>query len=60
MPDVSALFIELMDKKGPMYVANKLMHKGTTRVERWKREKVVPLSHRFAVMDLLKAEGVIK
>ena len=59
MPDVSALFLRLLQDKGAIYIAQKLKHDDTARVKRWEREKTVPLSHRFAVMDLLTAEGLI-
>lgn len=60
MLDINTLFGQLIKDKGALYVANKLMHKDTSRVKRWEREKVIPLSHRFAVMIILKADGFIK
>lgn len=58
MPNIDALFKDLVDKKGSIYVASKLDHGSTSKVERWVKTKI-PGMHLFSVYDLLKAEGVI-
>jgi hypothetical protein len=59
MPDISALFFRLMEDKGALYVADKLEHSSTSIIDRWKREGEVPESKKWAVLELLKREGVI-
>lgn len=59
MPDINALFLKLLEDKGALYIADKLMHRSTSIVDRWKRDKHVPESKKFQVYELLKSEGVL-
>lgn len=59
MPDIDALFLQLMDDKKAMYVALALEHDSTKIVERWAKEKKVPEARKWQVMELLKSEGYL-
>lgn len=59
MPDIDALFLQLIEEKGPIYVAAQLEHKNTAIVDRWTRDKKVPDLRKFQVMELLKSEDLL-
>ena len=60
MPDINKLFIKLTGTKSSIYIADKLFHKNTKKVDRWIRDKAVPESHGYSVYRLLMDEGYIK
>jgi hypothetical protein len=59
MPDIDALFKRMHKDKKSLYIAGKLNHDNTARVDRWIKEGKVPATHKFQVMELLKSEGYL-
>jgi len=64
MKDVNQPFIELVQDKGKMYVANKLGHKSTETTSKWCRDikagGSVPDGKYKAVYELLVKEEYLK
>lgn len=58
MNNIDELFKTLVLKKGNIYVANRLGHDSTRKVERWVKLDI-PGIHKFSVYQLLKEEGLI-
>lgn len=59
MPDIDKLFVEHVEKKGLMHVAQKLGHDSTSIVKRWIRDGKVPEGKKFQVLQMLQEDKVI-
>ena len=60
MPDINGLFLELAEKKSPVYIAMMLDHGSSSRVDRWIKDGKVPDLYKWKVLELLRSEGYAK
>ena len=58
MPDVDALFKQLINNTSLAYVATKLKHETSARVQRWQKLGI-PGAHLPAVIKMLRIEGCL-
>lgn len=55
-----SLLKSLVEKKGLIPTCSAIGHQSTSRVERWLKENKIPDAHKFKVMELFAAEGILK